>query len=331
MTVIKKWYILILIYLIPPIFDQTGYSEELIWLIYIFPAVWLPFYFGMKGGLIAAILGTFIYAANEIIEIVFKKDVYHLNDIWFITIITVVNFTIAITIGRLVEQLKSEQHSLKKVIEKVEYMAFHDYLTGLPNRWHFEMKLKEALEHAKQMNKIVAVLFLDLDRFKLINDSLGHAVGDKILKEVSKRIQVRIKGNNCLARQGGDEFILFFSDITSRKDVERYASEIHNAIQAPFKIETQEYFISSSIGISIYPSDGLGWEELIQQADIAMYTAKEKGGNGFQWYNHAKQQEIHDVLKIETHLRKALQRKEFTLHYQPLVNINNEQIVDLKL
>jgi diguanylate cyclase (GGDEF)-like protein len=322
----KKWFIIILIYLIPLFFNHADRSEGLIWLIYIFPSVWLPFYFGLRGGLLAAVTGTLIHVTNEIYVTAFSHEGYSMYDLWCISIITLLNITVAITIGILVDKLRSEQNSLQKAIAKMEYMAYHDYLTGLPNRWNFETKLKAALEQAKQTNSLLAVLFLDLDRFKLINDSLGHAVGDKLLKDVSKRIQSIVKNDDCLARQGGDEFILFLSGFSSQEEVEDMVTAIHKSVQAPFKIGTQEYFISSSIGISFYPANGLTLEELIQQADIAMYTAKEKGGNGYQWYNSAKQQEIHDVVKIETHLRKALQKNEFILHYQPLVDLKSDKI-----
>lgn len=319
----NKWLIIIVIYLIPLFLDHVDNTDELVWLIYIFPSVWLPFYFGLRGGLLAAFTGILIHGTNEIYEIGFKHEIYQMNEIWCMMVITLVNITVALTIGRLVDKLRMEQDSLEKVVSKMEYMAYHDYLTGLPNRWNFEMKLKAFLEEAKRTNTLLAVLFLDLDRFKLINDSLGHSIGDRLLKDVSKRIQLTLREGDCIARQGGDEFILFFSVLSSKNEVEQIVASLHKSIQAPFKIYDKEYFISSSIGISLFPANGLGREELIQQADIAMYTAKEMGGNGFQWYNSAQQQEIHDVVMIETHLRKALQQKEFKLHYQPLVNLTN--------
>lgn len=323
----KRWIIpIFLIYLIPILFEHLNISEEFIWIVYIFPSVWLPFYFGLRGGLVAAFSGILIHSTFELFEILIEHEVYQTNDGWCMVIITVLNIMVAITIGRLVDKLKAEQHSLQKVLTKMEYMAYHDYLTGLPNRWHFEMKLTTALEQVKHNKSSLAVLFLDLDRFKLINDSLGHSIGDKLLKEVSRRIQFTLNDGDCLARQGGDEFILFLTGFSSKKEAEERIHFIHQSIQAPFKIHNKEFFISSSIGASIYPTDGFAWEELIQQADIAMYTAKDRGGNGYQWYNSAKQQEIHDVVKIENHLRKALQQNEFTLYYQPLVDLADGRI-----
>lgn len=323
----KKWFLVILIYLFPLFMDHPNPSNELIWIIYIFPSVWFPFYFGIKGGLIAAITGILIHCTHEMIYIFLYQPASAVDDIWSISILSLVNITVALTIGRLVDKLRSEQRSLQKVTSKMEYMAFHDYLTGLPNRWNFELKLKSAIEDAKNSQSFLAVLFLDLDRFKLINDSLGHAAGDKLLKKASKRLQSVLGKEGCMARQGGDEFILLLTGLASRKEVEERVAALHHAVQAPFLINGKEYFISSSIGISYYPDDGTAWEELIQQADIAMYTAKEKGGNGFQWYDSDRQKEIHDVVKIETHLRRALQQKEFTLHYQPFVNLTDGKIL----
>jgi predicted signal transduction protein with EAL and GGDEF domain len=190
----KKWFIIILIYLFPLFFNWAVRSDGLIWLIYIFPSIWLPFYFGLKGGLIAAATGTVIHLTNEITFTAVSHDGNYMFDIWSISIITLLNITVALTIGRLVDKLRSEQHSLQRAIAKMEYIAYHDYLTGLPNRWNFEIKLKAALEHAKHKKSQLVVLFLDLDRFKLINDSLGHAVGD--------------------------EFILYLSGTTSKQEVE---------------------------------------------------------------------------------------------------------------
>lgn len=325
----KKWFIIILIIFLTPLFlDLQGHYQEFKWLLYIVPSVLLPFYFGIKGGLIASFVGMLLYIINELIDTFYKLEPFQFNDIWGIIMIALVNITVAITIGKLIDILQSEQSSLKKAITKMEFMAYHDYLTGLPNRWNYEIKLKEALE--QEENKKSAVMFLDLDRFKFINDSLGHTVGDRLLKEVSKRIEQTLTENECLARQGGDEFIFFMTHCQSNKQIEERVLSLHQLIQEPFRIQNQEYFISSSIGVSLYPEDGVHLEALIQQADIAMYAAKEKGGNGYEFYNCDKQQEIHDMMKIETHLRKALQQNEFTIAYQPFMNLHNGRIIGVE-
>ncbi len=321
---------LLLIYVIPLVWDDYQHSDEVIWLLYIFPAVLLPFYFGKKGGILAAIAGTFIHIGNEYIEIVIDHAVYNSSNIWYMILITTINLIVALTIGVLVEKIKKEQQSLQKAVTKMEFMAFHDNLTGLPNRWYFETKLKGALEEAKQTNKYIAVLFIDLDRFKLINDSLGHLAGDELLKDLAKRLSGNLKSGEFLARQGGDEFILFLTGITTKDEAKTRVASLHQLIQAPLYIHNKEYLLSSSIGISLFPNDGTTWDELIQHADIAMYSAKEVGKNGFQFYNTAKLQEINDVVKIETHLRKALLQNEFILHYQPLINLKTKKIIGME-
>ncbi len=326
----NRMYFLLLIYLIPVIFDNRYSSEEVIWLLYIFPAVFIPFFYGKKGGILAAIVGTLIHAVHEYVEIVIEHKVYDVGGIWYMILITVVNFTVALIIGVLVEKIKKEQQSLQKAITKMEYMAFHDNLTGLPNRWYFETSLKGALEECKQKNKLIAVLFIDLDRFKLINDSLGHQIGDKLLKDVAKRLTGNLKSGEFLARQGGDEFILFLTDIVSKDLAEKRAAVIHQLLLSPFYIHNNELLLSSSIGISLFPNDGITWEELIQHADIAMYSAKESGKNNLQFYNTAELQKINDVVKIESQLRKALIQNEFTLDYQPLIDLISKKIIGME-
>lgn len=321
---------LILFYVIPVLWDNQEHTDEIIWLLYIFPAILLPFYFGIRGGIIAAISGTVIHIVHEYIDILMEHKHYDSNNIWYMILITIINLFVALTIGFLVEKLKKEQYSLKKAMKKMEFMAFHDELTGLPNRWYFETKLKESLEKAKNENKLVAVLFIDLDRFKLINDSLGHRGGDQLLKEIAKRLSDNLKNGEFLARQGGDEFIIFLTEMETKEEAKARVASFHQLIQAPVHIYNNEYFLSSSIGISIFPNDGTTWEELIQRADIAMYSAKDVGKNGFQFYNTEKLQQINDVVKMESHLRKALIQNELTLHYQPLIDLKTKNIFGME-
>lgn len=323
-------FFLILIYLIPVFLDNIYDKEEVLWLLYIFPAVFIPFYYGKKGGIIAAVSGTIIHGAHEYLEIAIEHKVYSLSAIWFMILITIVNIVISLIIGVLVEKIKKEQLSMQKIISKMEFMAYHDNLTGLPNRWYFEIKLRAALEEAKQKKQLIAVMFIDLDRFKLINDSLGHLSGDSLLKDMAKRLSAHLKNEEFLARQGGDEFIIFFKDLDTIEQAKERVLYIHQLIQVPFLIHQNEYLLSSSIGISIFPNDGKTMEELIQHADIAMYSAKEVGKNGFQFYNSTQLQEINDVVKIEAQLRKALQQNEFYMHFQPLINLCSNKVIGME-
>ncbi|MDP4084959.1 MAG: bifunctional diguanylate cyclase/phosphodiesterase [Bacillota bacterium] len=326
----KSFLLLVLIYLIPLVMDNLANTSEVIWLLYLFPSVFLPFTYGKKGGIISAVIGTFIHSLNELLEIFIDGEKYSSVNIWSMIIISILNFIIAITIGILVDRLKNEQHSLQKAVKKMEYMAFHDYLTGLPNRWSFEIQLKNALAEAKKKNCFLAVLFLDLDRFKLINESLGHSNGDVLLKQVSKRLCTILKDGDYLARQGGDEFIFSLNNLKSDDQAKDYIKEILHFLEQPFIINDQEYYITCSIGASFYPLDGLSWEELIQHADIAMFSSKELGRNSYQFYHKGSLQKINDVVKIESHLRKAIQQNEFTLHYQPLVDLKKRKIIGME-
>jgi diguanylate cyclase (GGDEF)-like protein len=326
----KIFFLILLIYAIPLVIDGEEYSREIIWLFHIFPSVLLPFIYGKKGGYLAAFLGTVIHGSNELIEIFIHHEVYSSYNLLSMFFVSIVNVTVAITIGILVEKLKTEQRSLKKAVIKMEYMAFHDHLTGLPNKWNYETILQKAIINAQMNNEILAVLVLDLDRFKLINESLGHTNGDQLLKKVSKRLLPLIKKGDFLARQGGDEFLLLLTNIHSKEEAEQKIIQVLDVFQEPFQLNTDEYLMTCSVGVSFYPDDGKTCHELIQHADIAMYSAKDIGGNGFQIYNLTKLEEINDVVKIEAQLRKAIQQNEFTLHYQPLVNLQQENITGME-
>lgn len=327
----NKGFLLLFIYFLPMFLDhKSNTSEELVWLIYLIPSIFLPFHFGIKGGIVAAILGTLAHANHEIVEILKGDMSSSIENIFSMILVTVIYILVALMVGFLVEKLRTEQSSMQTVLTKMENMAYLDHLTGLPNRWNAEIFLKKALEDAQKSQQTLAVIFIDLDRFKLINDGLGRAIGDQLLKEVAIRLAEHTQKEDFLARQGGDEFILFLTDPHAKKDVQENVSAIHKLIQTPFEINGQEYFISSSIGISLFPDDGTTCEELIQHADIAMYSAKEVGKNGFQFYATDKLQEINDVVKIEGHLRKALLNNEFTLHFQPLVNLTNGKIFGME-
>lgn len=322
---------MLLIYSFPILITHSSSSsKELIWLLYIIPSVLVPFHSGLKGGIAAATAGSVIHVGYELISVVSGRANYSAEHLVPTISITAIYIIVALTIGFLVEKLSVEKQSMQKVLKKMENMAYLDHLTSLPNRWHAELFLKKALADAEENKKKLALLYIDLDRFKLINDGLGHSIGDQLLKDVAKRLSSNLQKGDFLARHGGDEFLLLFPDTTTALELKKRVAYFHNLIQKPFIINQQEYFISSSIGISVFPTDGLTCQELIQHADIAMYSAKEVGKNGYQFYTNSKLQEINDVVKMESHLRKALINNEFTIHFQPLIRLTNGEIFGME-
>ncbi|NHN35030.1 bifunctional diguanylate cyclase/phosphodiesterase [Paenibacillus agricola] len=213
----------------------------------------------------------------------------------------------------------------KKTEERLHMLAFHDALTSLPNRRLIRERIKLAIAKAGRNKKKVIVMFLDLDGFKFINDSLGHSVGDRLLQRVAKRISRCLQTEDNIARMGGDEFVIILEDL-NKFDVEIIARKILETLAQPFKIINQEFIITASIGISLYPDDANDQELLVKLADQAMYDAKAKGKNRFHFYNQ-QLDKFQRRLKLEQGLRKALQNQEFMLHYQPIVNVTTGEII----
>jgi diguanylate cyclase (GGDEF)-like protein/PAS domain S-box-containing protein len=231
---------------------------------------------------------------------------------------------------RNVTQQKKAQESLKKEKEKLDYQAHHDFLTGLPNRVLFNERLEKAILDAKRQINKFAVLFIDLDHFKEINDSLGHDTGDKILTEVSIRLQGVLRDKDTLARLGGDEFIIIIEDLNALEDVSVVASKILQSLSQSIEINTNKLYVSSSIGISIYPDDGESVQNLIKFADSAMYQAKADGRNNYQYYNSQMTALAYERINMEVQLRDAIEREEFVIHYQPQINGINNKIVGME-
>jgi diguanylate cyclase (GGDEF)-like protein/PAS domain S-box-containing protein len=208
--------------------------------------------------------------------------------------------------------------------EMIKYMAYHDYLTGLPNRSSLKKRLNEAIKEAKISQEIFAVMFIDLDRFKFINDSMGHNIGDQLLKEVAERLTAVFE-EDCVFRQGGDEFIILLRNC-NRKIAAKFAEKIIRAFQVPFQIEHQEFYMTTSIGISLFPNDGEDDETLIKNADNALYRVKEKGKGNYQFYSEDMLKATPHLLLIETGLRKAAERNELQVCYQPQVSMDSGAI-----
>lgn len=214
--------------------------------------------------------------------------------------------------------------------EKINNMAYHDTLTGLPNRRYFMNHAKLAIDSYETSSPLkIGIMYLDLDRFKIINDSLGHNIGDLLLIEVANRLMECVGREDVPSRQGGDEFTILLKQ-TSEEEAAGIAQRILDKLSAPFCIEGQELFVTPSIGVSLFPHDGSTLDVLLRKADIAMYQAKKKGRNNFQFYNSNLDKRAHERLTIENEMRRALIREEFYLLYQPIVDLSRNDLVSVE-
>ncbi len=209
--------------------------------------------------------------------------------------------------------------------EELHLLAYYDNLTGLPNRQLFNDRLHQALGDAKRRNRLVALMLLDLDRFKVVNDTMGHEAGDQLLQEISARLKRSVRANDTVARLGGDEFALIFTDVEESRYIGLCAQKVLAQFDAPIIIGGREVFSGASIGIALYPSDTVDADELLKYADSAMYHAKELGRNNYQFYSHEMTASANERLQLETDLRHAIEHNEFLLHYQPLVDSRSGQ------
>ncbi|HQS56838.1 MAG: hypothetical protein B7Y56_02290 [Gallionellales bacterium 35-53-114] len=214
--------------------------------------------------------------------------------------------------------------------KNLHHLAYYDSLTGLPNRLLFNDRLHQAVAEARRRGNFVALMLLDIDRFKNINDTLGHEAGDKLLREISARLQTGVREGDTIARLGGDEFTLIFPDLTDVQDVVHMAEGILQRLSLPLLIEGHEVFTSASIGITLYPQDTNDEDSLVKFADSAMYHAKSQGRNNYQFYSRDMTTRIQERMTLETEMRKALERGEFFLNYQPQVDITTGRITGME-
>lgn len=232
--------------------------------------------------------------------------------------------------GMIACLLEDEREAAELASDEIEHLAYHDALTGLPNRPLFFDRLIVALANASRAPHKAGVFFLDLDRFKDINDSLGHSLGDGLLKAVADRIRHCIREGDTLARFGGDEFTLLIPRVEHVEDAAKIAQKIIETLKIPFVIQDRELFVSTSIGVSIFPTDGADPETLVRNADTAMYRAKDSGRDNYQLYAPAMNARALERLALENMLRKALQGRELELHYQPVIEAKTENVVGLE-
>jgi len=229
-----------------------------------------------------------------------------------------------------ITQRKKAEDELREQKNILDHQAHHDALTGLPNRVLFNDRLEQAIEKAKRSKTNMALLFIDLDHFKEINDSLGHEVGDKILKEVTKKLKETIREEDTLARLGGDEFTIVLEDLVQGHDASVLAQKLLKVLSEPIVIEDHELYVSCSIGISLYPDDGTSAQNLLKYADSAMYKAKENGRDSFQFYSAEMTELAFKRVVMETALRSAIQNREFIVYYQPQVDATNNKLIGME-
>jgi diguanylate cyclase (GGDEF)-like protein len=235
-----------------------------------------------------------------------------------------------IGLGMVACLLEDERESAQLAANEIEHLAYHDALTGLPNRPLYLDRLIVALAQANRAGHKLAVFFLDLDRFKDINDSLGHTVGDSLLKDVADRIRGCVREGDTVARVGGDEFTLLIPKIDHVEDVAKIAQKIIDNLKVPFVVFERELFVTTSIGVSIFPGDGTDPETLVRNADTAMYRAKEQGRDNYQLYAPAMNARAVERLSLENQLRKALSQNELLLHYQPIMSADTKSVLGVE-
>ncbi|HVX31171.1 MAG TPA: diguanylate cyclase, partial [Nitrolancea sp.] len=226
--------------------------------------------------------------------------------------------------------IAKDETERRNLEEQLAHQAFHDALTCLPNRSLFLDRLQHALERAGRNQTLLAVLFLDLDNFKVINDSLGHDAGDQLLMSVAARLSAAMRDEDIAARLGGDEFILLLEGITGVSEAEHVAQRIHNALKAPFTVGRREVFVTSSIGIAIGSTASDRPDELLRNADVAMYSAKRNGRACYEVFNPAMHTSAVKRMELEQDLRQAIERRAFRVHYQPKLDIATGQIVEME-
>ena len=239
---------------------------------------------------------------------------------------TAAGATLVVGTWRLVQNIEQR----KRAEDRIRHLAYHDALTDLPNRSLLEDHLTKALAQAHRKGRMLALLCLDLDRFKRINDGVGHALGDQVLQRVAKRLTSTVREADAIARVGGDEFTVLLPEISRAEDAAQVAERILEGLRHPLILDGSQLHTTTSIGVAFYPNDAEEADTLLRYADIAMYHAKEQGRDNYQFYNPGMKAPIPDPLALESDLRCALERKEFVVHYQPQVDISRQQIVGVE-
>ena len=293
----------------------------------------------MMYSLVLAIIMSNIYILYHSLHSPF----FHMGSVYYI--VQIVLFMIVCIISAVVHNVNANRYhwvnkQYTELMEKnkliisskkqIKHLAYHDYLTGLPNRMALSEKLNHSILLSSNMKKMLVVMFLDLDDFKIVNDTMGHDIGDQLLIEVSKRLVNTLHKCDTVARIGGDEFIILVEDIKDMNYIDIISKKILNCLNEPFRLNNQDCFVTTSIGVAIYPNDGENPEELIKNADIAMYKAKGKDKNQYEICTPTLKMKIVETVEMNNSLCQALERNEFELYYQPQLSCNSNEIVGLE-
>ena len=236
----------------------------------------------------------------------------------------------AMALGMVTWLLEDERGKTLRAAVEIQHLAYHDTLTGLPNRRLFLDHLRLAIANAARSERMAGVFFLDLDRFKVINDSLGHATGDRVLRAVAGRIRALVREGDTVARLGGDEFTLLVPDVKGAEDLEAIARKLRDAVKEPILLDGRELFVTASVGVSLFPGDARDPERLLENADTAMYRAKARGTDGVALYSPSMNERAVEQLALENALFRALGRREFVVHYQPILSTGGGRIVGVE-
>ena len=226
-----------------------------------------------------------------------------------------------------VMMLGSDISEVSEYRQQLEYMAYHDTLTSLPNRAMFNKRIASAMNSAKRQQHLLGILMIDLDHFKSINDTLGHVIGDALLVDVAARILNTLRAGDSVARLGGDEFAILIQDVNKAEDLAVLAGKILQMLALPFYVSEQELYVTASIGVAVYPQDTQNVDDLLKYADVAMYAAKKQGRNNYQFFVQELNQRMSQRLQLQIELMHAIEKNEFYLHYQPLVRLDSEEII----
>lgn len=316
------WTLVILIYVIPFFVDKPDGSLEIIWLLYLIPPVLFTIYYGSKGGIFAAVTGVaglFLESIMELYELTFKREEYNPRNLMMVMAIALGISIVTVGFEILIKRLENTSKHL-------EFLAKHDTLTDLPNRRMFEEELVLSIHKVKSNKKVLALIVCDLDRFKYINDTMGHFTGDLVLVEVAQRLKDVLHQGGSLFRLGGDEF-MFLSEIQNMQEATDLAQKIIFNINKPIVLNNLDIRVTASLGIAIYPEHGPDAPTLMSHADMAMYKAKELGKNGYSLFSFQLEEDILQRVGLGQSLKDALEKNEFVLYYQPQIDLKTGRII----